>query len=238
MRAMLIFGILTCLLTLQAASAAEMWLGPMEKLCRDHDLVVVVKFLDATEVPAKEVEALDKLIYPSGYVRKDIVLKRCRFKIVEVLRNNTEEKLGDTLTAVANFDPPRDPEEPRVRCSPRRVVDFSQDSNEVLIISRLAEDKDYYVSTHTQLSMTAYPETVEEVRMAANPEKWDWSKPVNGLSIAVNVWNEQYGGRATWARAVLALRNQTKRTIEFSITDGAAKLELRGPSGRLVEKDA
>jgi hypothetical protein len=196
---------------------------------------VVVKFLDATEIPAKEVETLDKLIFPSGYARKDLLLKRCRFKIVEALRNNIGEKLGDTMTAVADFEPPRDPNDRSYRFqSPRRTVHFSQDSNYVLIISRLAKGKDYYVSTHTQLSMTAYPETVEKVRMAANPEKWDWSKPVNGLSIAMNSHSTEYNF-GIYVQAVLAIRNQTRETIQFDIRDKSAVIEARDPNGRRMK---
>lgn len=235
MRARLIFGILTCLLTIRVAPAVGRWLGPLEKLCRDNDLVVVVRLLDATEVPAKEVETLDKLIYLPGFVRQDLVLKRCRFRIVEVLRNNIGEKPGDTMTAVANFDPPCDPNEDRTTYTGLAVY-FSRDRNYVLIISRLAKDKDYYVSANSQFTMTASPATVERVRTAANPEKWEWSKPVNGLSIAMNIHSSEYNNDI-YVLAVLAIRNQARETIQFDVTDRSAIIEARDSNGRSVRSE-
>jgi hypothetical protein len=231
MKTMLIIGIVTGLVTTRAAVACEMWMGPLEKLCQENDLVVVVKCLGATEIPQKEEETLAKLIDPSGRKGQDGLLKRCRLDIIEVIRNNSGEKLADTMAAVAYFDPP-DNDRPRVNL--RNTVNFSGGEKYILILSRLAKDKDYYVSPRSQFNMKASLESVDEVRIAANPEKWGWSKPVNGLSLAMNIRNMGLDDGTSQAEVVLALRNGTSKTIEFSVSDEAAKIEARDPNGGSV----
>lgn len=232
MKTRLIGGVVTCLLATQAGMAIEMWKGPLEKLCQENDLVVVVKFLEATEIPQEQKEPLEKLIAPSGWQKQYGVLKKCRFQIVDVIRNNASEKLGDTLTAVAYFDP-SDRNVPRIAC-PRQTVWFWDKSNDLLILSRLAKDKDYYVSPSSQLTMSASPENVAEVRVAANPEKWAWPESVNGISVAINIRHYACQGGARGARVIMALRNTTAKTIEFTASDNAAIFKARDPNGHLL----
>ncbi len=208
--------------------AAEVGKGPLEKLCQENDLAVVVKFLGAAEIPPKEAESLARLIDPRGRARQDAVLRRCGFEIVEVLRNNSGEKRGDTISAVAYFDTP---DENPIRVTPAGTVYFGKGSRHILILSRLAKDKDYYVSPSTPFRMIAYPEEVARVRVAANPEKWEWSSSVNGLSLAMNIWNTGYDDGSSYAEFVLAIRNETKKTIEFMVVDEASRIEARDPNG-------
>lgn len=211
--------------------AMEMWQGPLEVLCQEKDLVLVVRFLGADDLPEKERSAYEKANPQGSLVKEHTVLKRIRFEIVEVVRNNTTERLGKNFTALAYYEKPDS--ETTIVC-PRISLSFEEKSSYILLLGRDDKKKDYVISPSHQLTMTASPEELAKVRKAAHPEKWKWSKPQGGLSAAINTdsYNTEGGGTGVWV--IMAIRNESKKEISYVPAEGQAVIEGLDSKGKRV----
>jgi hypothetical protein len=231
MRRAYCLGAATILLLCCRANGVEMYLGPLEALCARSDLIVVGKFVESVAVDANEARSLQDAVNATGFQKESGVLRRCTFEVTDTIKRDGNTQLK-RLSALAHFQG----EGKVMIICPAQFVSLTPGASYVLIMNRLPGGKEYYVSPRRELTSEGTPARLEEVKMAADPDRWNWSQPANGLSLAVRVNHYATEGGGRGVCAVLAVRNTSGKGVVLNLNEtGGAAVLAREADGNSVQ---
>jgi hypothetical protein len=123
----------------------------------------------------------------------------------------------------------------------------------VLILRKMPEGGTYYLPAYFRNWRPTSKEWIEQVRRAADVEKWPWGKAVDGLQIALlttrqELWlrtatirgpRGQRRARTVFVQMVVALRNTGKKPLAVSLypEDRYLSVKAVGPASKTVAAD-
>jgi hypothetical protein len=221
------------LLLVCVAVGMQMTLGPPQVICVNSDLIVVAKFTGTAAIEAKRKQTLEEIIQPGEFRKENYELKDCLFEVMEVIKPDVAQEHPKKLSTVAYFPIDGD-NRMRVVCPPDAPY-LTVGERYVLLLSRLGDGPDYYVSARSELTAEATPEHVAEVRLAANPDLWPWSEPVNGLRLALMTTDYDTIDGDKSVSAFLAVCNASSKDITL---DAKAGVEAKEADGKDVAPHA